>query len=190
MLVFAFVDFTGFHWNCTLRLDCEDFTRLFRRFTLHSRNRGHSGVDPLILYLNGGPGCSGLNGLFYQSGPLEFNLSYPGHGIPELIHCLHSWTKTANIIFIDVPVGAGFTYATNAAAYASSDSAETAHLLTFMRKVSETLRIKYKSITVKINKICVVLSVITLMNMISNTYSGVEPEFYCRNTMFVYIYSI
>ncbi|XP_028075393.1 serine carboxypeptidase-like 11 isoform X2 [Camellia sinensis] len=108
MLVFAFVDFTGFHWNCTLRLDCEDFTRLFRRFTLHSRNRGHSGVDPLILYLNGGPGCSGLNGLFYQSGPLEFNLSYPGHGIPELIHCLHSWTKTANIIFIDVPVGARF----------------------------------------------------------------------------------
>ncbi|CAL5438222.1 unnamed protein product [Camellia sinensis] len=35
-------------------------------FTLET-GQGHSGVDLLILYLNGGLGCSGLNGLFYQS---------------------------------------------------------------------------------------------------------------------------
>lgn len=29
---------------------------------------GKPRIDPLLLYLIGGPGCSGLNGLFYQTG--------------------------------------------------------------------------------------------------------------------------
>ncbi|XAR72983.1 hypothetical protein NMG60_11019816 [Bertholletia excelsa] len=91
------------------------------------------GLDPLILYLNGGPGCSGLNGLLYQAGPLEFNLNYSGHGIPELLYVPYSWTKTSNIIFLDAPVGAGFSYATNASSYASSDSIASAHMLSFLR---------------------------------------------------------
>uniref|UniRef100_A0A5B6YSS7 Putative serine carboxypeptidase-like 7 n=1 Tax=Davidia involucrata TaxID=16924 RepID=A0A5B6YSS7_DAVIN len=93
---------------------------------------GNAGTDPLILYLNGGPGCSGLNGLLFQAGPLEFNLTYLG-GIPELQYSPHSWTKTANIIFIDAPVGTGFTYATNAEAYATSDTETSAQLLSFVR---------------------------------------------------------
>lgn len=33
---------------------------------------GNPSIDPLLLYLIGGPGCSALNGLFYQTG-LFFN---------------------------------------------------------------------------------------------------------------------
>ncbi|KAL7199544.1 hypothetical protein ACSBR2_021770 [Camellia fascicularis] len=137
---------------------------------------GHPGVDPLILYLNGGPGCSGLNGLFYQSGPLEFNLSYPGHGIPELIHCPHSWTKTANIIFIDAPVGAGFTYATNASAYASSDSEETAHLLTFMRKwLNEHPDFMENPFYITSDSYAGIINPMVAQGIIENNEAGVEP---------------
>ncbi|KAA8536292.1 hypothetical protein F0562_028770 [Nyssa sinensis] len=93
---------------------------------------GNAGTDPLILYLNGGPGCSGLNGLFFQAGPLEFNLTYLG-GLPQLVYTPYAWTQTANIIFIDSPVGTGFTYATNAEAYATSDTKASEQLISFLR---------------------------------------------------------
>ncbi|KAL6313119.1 hypothetical protein AAG906_021650 [Vitis piasezkii] len=80
------------------------------------------GADPLILYINGGPGCSGLNGFVYQVGPVAFNTTDYTGGLPTLLLYPHSWTKTANIIFLDAPVGTGFSYATTNQAYTTSDT--------------------------------------------------------------------
>ncbi|XP_056159497.1 serine carboxypeptidase-like 18 [Syzygium oleosum] len=97
------------------------------------QSTGNPGADPLLLYVNGGPGCSGLNGFLFQIGPLKFNITDYTGGLPTLIYEPDAWTKTANIIFIDAPVGAGFSYATTASAYVSTDTLNTAQMQTFLR---------------------------------------------------------
>lgn len=89
--------------------------------------------DPLVLYMNGGPGCTGLNGLLYQVGPLAFNVTDYEGGLPSLVYVPYSWTKTASIIFIDAPVGAGFSYATTSEAYDSSDTISSEQIYSFIR---------------------------------------------------------
>ncbi|XP_059448607.1 serine carboxypeptidase-like 7 [Corylus avellana] len=96
-------------------------------------SEGKPGADPLLLYMNGGPGCSGLNGFFYQIGPLKFNISDYTGGLPTLIYEPNTWTKTANIIFIDIPVGAGFSYATTTDAWGTTDTEWAAQAYEFLR---------------------------------------------------------
>ncbi|KAG9440608.1 hypothetical protein H6P81_020773 [Aristolochia fimbriata] len=67
--------------------------------------------DPLLVWLTGGPGCSALSGLLFEIGPLKVKkLPYDG-SVPSLTLNPHSWSKVVNIIFLDQPVGTGFSYA-------------------------------------------------------------------------------
>ncbi|KVH80021.1 hypothetical protein Ccrd_025499 [Cynara cardunculus var. scolymus] len=78
--------------------------------------------DPLLLYLAGGPGYSGLYPFLYQIGPLSFNFeSSKGDNITLELNP-YSWSKAANVIFVDLPVGVGFSYAKTLEASRSSDS--------------------------------------------------------------------
>ncbi|KAL4247232.1 Carboxypeptidase [Abortiporus biennis] len=61
--------------------------------------------DDVILWMNGGPGCSGTFGLFMELGPCRVISQNETRFNP------YSWTEHANMIFIDQPVGAGFSYA-------------------------------------------------------------------------------
>ncbi|KAL0384304.1 UNVERIFIED_CONTAM: Serine carboxypeptidase-like 18 [Sesamum radiatum] len=90
--------------------------------------------DPLILWLTGGPGCSGFSGLIYEIGPLAFDLEAFDGSLPSLIINPYSWTKIANIIFIDSPVGTGFSYATTPQAYHSNDTKSAQYNYSFLRK--------------------------------------------------------
>ncbi|KAJ9538213.1 hypothetical protein OSB04_030946 [Centaurea solstitialis] len=90
--------------------------------------------DPLILWLTGGPGCSGLSALFYEIGPLTIN--YENSTLEKAILEIkpHSWTKVASIIFLDQPAGSGFSYARTPEGYISNDTLSAMQTYQFLRK--------------------------------------------------------
>ncbi|XP_021750321.1 serine carboxypeptidase-like 10 isoform X2 [Chenopodium quinoa] len=92
--------------------------------------------DPLMVWLTGGPGCSALSGLVLEIGPLIFNTSACNWHSEAPTFQLNpsSWTKIANIIFLDSPVGTGFSYATNPEGYYSDDITSSRHIYQFLRK--------------------------------------------------------
>jgi len=63
---------------------------------------------PLIVWYQGGPGCSGLLGLFLENGP--FTLSQASDGSTKLGYSDLSWTRFANMLWIEQPAFVGFSY--------------------------------------------------------------------------------
>jgi cathepsin A (carboxypeptidase C) len=96
-------------------LDVQDGKHFFFWF-FESRNK--PATDPLILWLNGGPGCSSLTGLLMELGPCRVNPGGNGTTFNP-----HSWTTNANVIFLDQPVQVGFSYSDNGKYPTNSDSA-------------------------------------------------------------------
>ncbi|QHO35882.1 Serine carboxypeptidase-like [Arachis hypogaea] len=121
--------------NCllTFKLGDMESVQLFYWFVESERNPEE---DPLLLWLTGGPGCSGFSGLVFEVGPLMFDYAKSrGSGtLPTLKLNPFSWTKVASMIFIDAPVGTGFSYATNPESYGVTDTLAAAHNYQFLRK--------------------------------------------------------
>ncbi|KAH9655594.1 hypothetical protein KPL70_022369 [Citrus sinensis] len=49
--------------------------------------------DPLVLWLTGGPGCSGFSGLVFEIGPLVFDYESSRPSLPRFSLNQYSWTK-------------------------------------------------------------------------------------------------
>ncbi|KAJ5763812.1 Peptidase S10 serine carboxypeptidase [Penicillium manginii] len=62
--------------------------------------------DDLIIWFNGGPGCSSLIGMTTGNGPLSF----VGNST-DLALNPYSWTKLGHVLYVDQPVGTGFSTA-------------------------------------------------------------------------------
>lgn len=61
---------------------------------------------PLVLWLNGGPGCSSIGfGAAEELGPF-----FPQKDIPKLKFNNYTWNHAANMLFLESPVGVGFSY--------------------------------------------------------------------------------
>jgi len=67
-------------------------------------------TDPVVLWMNGGPGCSSLDGYFYEQGPLHFVNNPDKDAAIQLELNPYRWNLIANMIFLEAPVGVGFSY--------------------------------------------------------------------------------
>ncbi|CAD5229034.1 unnamed protein product [Bursaphelenchus okinawaensis] len=57
---------------------------------------------PLVLWLNGGPGCSSMAGLMSEMGPYKVKDG-------KVVYNEYAWNKYANILYLDAPAGVGFS---------------------------------------------------------------------------------
>ncbi|XP_038123491.1 retinoid-inducible serine carboxypeptidase [Cyprinodon tularosa] len=80
---------------------------------------------PLILWLQGGPGGSGSGfGNFEEIGPLNRDLE------PRKT----SWVQAASVLFVDNPVGTGFSYAERPDGFATNVSTVASDMLVLLQK--------------------------------------------------------
>jgi len=71
--------------------------------------------DKVVLWLNGGPGCSSIGGMMTENGPFR---PVPGG---NLIPDPYSWNTVANVIYLESPAGVGFSYSENYSDYTVGD---------------------------------------------------------------------
>jgi vitellogenic carboxypeptidase-like protein len=69
--------------------------------------RNSDSSKPLIIWINGGPGASSLFGLFLENGPLRIMKSDDDINI---LYQEDSWLEAGNLLYIDNPVGSGFSF--------------------------------------------------------------------------------
>ncbi|GAA5884563.1 hypothetical protein JCM6882_005300 [Rhodosporidiobolus microsporus] len=96
-------------------LDIADDAHLFYWF-FEARHEPEN--KPLVLWINGGPGCSSTTGLLFELGPCSVS-----NGGLNTTYNPHSWTESANVIFLDSPVQVGYSYGSKTVSN-SQDTAE------------------------------------------------------------------
>jgi len=110
-------------------LDASD-TKRFHYWFVESQSSPAD--DPLVLWLNGGPGCSSLDGLLSENGPLLIN-----NDGETLTNNPYSWNKQTNVLYLESPAGVGYSYDTEGNTKTGDDEVAQNNLnalLHFMKK--------------------------------------------------------
>ncbi|KFB47556.1 AGAP011442-PA-like protein [Anopheles sinensis] len=79
---------------------------------------------PLVIWLQGGPGASSMYGNFEELGPLTL----------ELDERNHTWVRDYNVLFIDNPVGTGFSYVEDFSLLTKTNGEIAADLVELMKQ--------------------------------------------------------
>ena len=85
---------------------------------------------PVILWLNGGPGCSSLDGLVYEHGPFRINATDP----TKLYRFDETWAKVGHMLYLESPLGVGYSYSNDKADYNVDDDQTAAQNLAAVEK--------------------------------------------------------
>lgn len=60
------------------------------------KSRSNKDLDPLVIWLTGGPGCSSVLAALSENGPFSVNPD-----TLELIKNKYSWNDNANVVYVD-----------------------------------------------------------------------------------------
>ena len=97
-------------------------------FYWYFKSRQDPNVDPLVIWLTGGPGCSSELAIFYENGPYTINDDL------TLKKNDYSWNSFANLLYLDQPVGTGFSHARDPTHYARNEKMIAANIYKFLLK--------------------------------------------------------
>ncbi|KAI3755526.1 hypothetical protein L1987_55329 [Smallanthus sonchifolius] len=88
----------------------------------------NSSTNPLVLWLNGGPGCSSFgNGAMMELGPFRVNADNR-----TLSRNKYAWNNIANVLFLESPAGVGFSYSNTSSDYETGDIQTAKDSYTFL----------------------------------------------------------
>ena len=118
----------GRHWAGTLTSDPATGGRIFYWF--FEKKEPSSEKDPLLIWLNGGPGCTSMDGMFLENGPISID----ERGV--LGTRTSSWHAVANVLYVDQPVGTGYSWS-EAAEYCRNDACIARHFRSFLAAFAE-----------------------------------------------------
>ncbi|XP_070396939.1 probable serine carboxypeptidase CPVL [Dermacentor albipictus] len=96
-------------------------------FFLHIKSQSKQPKKPLLLWTQGGPWKSSLYSQFLENGPLGIN------AMGELYYRNHSLIKNFNVIYLDQPVGSGYSFDDHGRYPATLDEASE-QVLTFLKR--------------------------------------------------------
>lgn len=89
------------------------------------KSRSDKSNDPLVFWLTGGPGCSSVMAVFTENGPFQVGSDL------NLTRNEYSWNSEANMVFVDQPVGTGFSKG-SVLDYATSEDVIASDFYTFL----------------------------------------------------------
>ncbi|XWS56397.1 hypothetical protein CRYUN_Cryun09bG0082100 [Craigia yunnanensis] len=93
-------------------------------FFFESRNNKR---EPVVIWLTGGPGCSIELALFYENGPFTIadNMS--------LVWNEYGWDKASNLLYVDQPIGTGFSYSSDRRDFRHNEDEVSSDLYDFLQ---------------------------------------------------------
>ncbi|KAK1433516.1 hypothetical protein QVD17_10427 [Tagetes erecta] len=113
------------HYAGYVTVDSEAGRALFYYFAESPQN---SSTKPLVLWLNGGPGCSSFGyGAMEELGPFRVNSDGK-----TLYRNDYAWNNVANVIFLESPAGVGFSYSNRSSDYTTGDKRTAKDSYTFL----------------------------------------------------------
>ncbi|EON68560.1 hypothetical protein W97_07818 [Coniosporium apollinis CBS 100218] len=95
-------------------------------------------TDEITIWLNGGPGCSSLEGFLQENGPVLWQ-----YGTYKPVRNPWSWTNLTNMIWVEQPVGTGFSQGTPTA---TNEEEVAAQFLGFFKNFVDTFGLYNKKI--------------------------------------------
>jgi carboxypeptidase C (cathepsin A) len=94
--------------------------------------------SPVVLWLNGGPGCSSMEGFVNENGPFYFK-DWSSETVPND----YSWNKISNLLYIESPSKVGFSTGQSNHNDAEVAQENIAALISFFNKFPEYKKNKF-----------------------------------------------
>ncbi|TNV78766.1 hypothetical protein FGO68_gene3564 [Halteria grandinella] len=91
------------------------------------KSKSSPSTDPLVIWLTGGPGCASEVALFYENGPYTINDDL------SLNSNAYAWNKVSNLLYVDQPIGTGFSRCSSIFHYDTTEDEIAANVFTFLQ---------------------------------------------------------